>query len=138
MRVVVETPKWSFTKYHLREGRIAREFLSPFPTPFNYGFVKGTVSDDGMPRDAIILGGKLRQGVEVEATDVGNSRFIDCGLEDDKVIASTDGKIGFFDKAMLDLFFTAYMAYKTVYHLVGRGKLVRCRYGGSTLSPRPR
>ena len=133
MEVVVETPKGSLIKYSLRGDTLKKEYASPLPNLFNYGFIPGTKAADGMEKDAIILGPKLRTGEKVKVNDVGVVRFMDDGLVDDKIVTSLDGRIGFFDKNRIHLFFTVYMLFKSLRYLVHERRLAKCGYLGLTL-----
>ncbi len=124
MRVFIETPRWSFTKYGISEGMLEKEYVSPLPTLFNYGFVIGTKAADGMEEDAIVLGKTLKQGQTVEVREVGVVRFRDGGLEDDKLVMSSGVGAGFVDRAMINVFFTVYAVFKTL----RSGK--KCAYEG--------
>ena len=138
MLVVVETPRWSLTKYCLGDGEFSVEYRTLFPTLFNYGFVKYTVGYDGRPKDAIVLGGRLPQGEEVEVHEVGVIHFIDDGLVDDKFITSFDGRITMLDKILIHVFFTVYMVFKTTSYYIVEDRLARCRYLGFSLLPQGR
>jgi inorganic pyrophosphatase len=138
MKVVVETPRGSRVKYRFEEGAYKPEDETPFPTLFNYGFIKNTVGGDGMPVDAIVLGGRLAQGSEVDAVEVGTVHFTDDGLKDDKKVTSLAGTISLSDKLQIHVFFTVYMLYKIIHHLIRDGRVIRCRYGGLSLLPRAR
>ena len=130
MKVVIETPKWSFTKYGTDGGRPVPEFVSPLPNIFNYGYVEGTKAADGMEEDAIVLGPTLKAGDRVEARRVGVVRFLDRGLKDDKIVCSMRGRLSASERASISAFFTVYAAYKTLrYALAGRPHPV-CRYLG--------
>jgi len=135
VKVIVETPKWSFTKYHTVRGKTEREFLSPLPNLFNYGYIPGTKAADGMEKDVIVLGARMPQG-PADVVEAGVVSIIDDGLADDKVIASADGKVTEDAKIRIHIFFSAYMAYKAVRYLVAERRLAKCSYGGFTLSPR--
>jgi inorganic pyrophosphatase len=135
MRVFIETPKYSFVKYRIVGGALKREFLSPLPNLFNYGFIEGTVSADGMEKDAIVLGRRLKQGIEVDVAQVGVVHIIDGGVMDDKVVTSSDGKMSFWDRVKIEVFFRAYMEYKKARCIVLGGNR-KCSYGGFTPSPR--
>ncbi len=115
MRVVVETPKWSFVKYRLEGNEFVKELFSPFPNPFNYGFVEGTVSEDGLGEDAIVLGRRLKQGEVVECPIVGKVKLIDDGKRDDKLIFSDYGRISMFDEWKIRLFYLIYPQFKKIY-----------------------
>jgi len=133
MKVIVETPRWNLVKYTYRGGMFQPEFFSPLPTLFNYGFVKGTKGEDGLPEDAIVLGPRLKQGTEVEVMEFGAVYFIDDGRKDDKRITG-EGPVTLSDRLMIRLFFTAYAVFKTVYYLLSEGRFARCRYGGFGLN----
>ena len=130
MEVIIETPKWSFVKYVHEGGRFRPALKSPLPTLFNYGYVKGVDGRDGMPQDAIVLGARLPQGGEVEVRPVGVVRFTDCGLKDDKMVTSKDGRMAVTDMVKIHAFFTAYALFKTVRCLLQERRLAMCLYGG--------
>ena len=73
LRVIIETPKMSFIK---RKDDGSIDYISPFPCPFNYGSVPGSIADDGDRSDAIVLGKRLKQGSLIEEIPiVGVVRF---------------------------------------------------------------
>jgi inorganic pyrophosphatase len=130
MKVTVETPKWSFTKYRVGKGGVEAEFWSPLPNLFTYGFLEGTKAEDGMEEDVIILEGGYAPGELVEAREIGVVRFIDDGKKDDKRVASVSGRIGAFDATKIRVFFTVYALFKVLRSLTKEGRLIRCRFGG--------
>ncbi len=130
MKVVVETPRYSFVKYKTVDGRIVKDFTSPIPNLFTYGFVRDTSADDGAEADALVLDSYGSPGDEIEAKRVGVVRIIDDGVRDDKIITSKMGGIGWWDRVKLWVFFSAYMAYKRVRILATRGKFADCRFLG--------
>lgn len=75
-----------------RGGRVKRrsdgtiDFVSPLPSPFNYGCIEGTVAPDGDPLDALVLVPRLRAGVRVECEVLAVYGFIDRGLLDPKLV----------------------------------------------------
>jgi inorganic pyrophosphatase len=89
MRIVVETPRWSFRKLKKTETGFKNVLTSPVPTPFNYGYIPGTRGEDGMPLDAIILGSKLQSGTTVNEGVIGRVLFIDDGKRDYKYYCKT-------------------------------------------------
>ena len=84
-RVVIDTPRLSFVK---RRDDGAIDFVSPLPSPFNYGSVPGTSSADGDRIDAIVLGPRLPRGAEVERDVVAVARFVDAGVPDPKWVCA--------------------------------------------------
>lgn len=130
MRAFIETPKWSVVKYKAEGGRLVREFVSPLPNLFNYGFIEGTKAPDGMEEDAIVLGPTLMAGARVEAKRAAVVLFTDAGVRDNKTVLSVDGKIGRADLLAIYAFFIVYSAYKTLRHLLVERRLKACVFGG--------
>ena len=92
-----ELPEKVFVKIEVsRGGLIKRElhgegsvdYVSPIPSPFNYGFVPGSMAEDGDPVDAVVLGKRLAVGDEVELPVVAYVRFMDAGKPDHKLVVS--------------------------------------------------
>lgn len=81
--VVIEVPRGSFIK-RTPSGGI--DFIAPFPSPFNYGSVPNTLSPDGDPLDAVLLGPRLGYGERASATQIAEVDFIDAGEPDPKII----------------------------------------------------
>lgn len=132
VRVVVETPRGSFTKRR-GDGRIA--FVSPLPCPFDYGGVLGTHGADGDLLDALVLGGAPRRRGEVcEAVVLGRVCFEDDGVVDDKLVCGEPGALD--DPALrrrIERFFTLYALAKRVSRL-GRAR-GRTRFAGLQCAP---
>jgi len=127
MRIVVETPKWSFRKIVCEGGEYKPVFISPIPTPFNYGLIEGSKGDDGMPLDVIIMGPRLDTGTAVDEAVIGRVGFIDDGRRDDKYIVSLDGKR---HSTQIQLFFTFYSFAKLFIGLANHRRLTQNRYTG--------
>ncbi|MBO6934396.1 MAG: inorganic diphosphatase [Deltaproteobacteria bacterium] len=101
--VVIEVPRFSFVK---RDPKGAIDFVSPFPTPFNYGSIPGTLAEDGEPRDVLLLGPRLARGTRTEAEVLGVVRFLDAGVPDPKIVAGPH--LGRRDRPTIDGFFRLY------------------------------
>lgn len=86
LEVVVEIPKGTHRK---RRADGSTDFVSPVPSPFNYGSVVGSMSGDGDPEDVVILGPRLPLGTRAELPVRGLVRFVDAGVPDDKWVVST-------------------------------------------------
>lgn len=58
--VIVETPRGSRNKYEMDPAtqriRLDRLLFTATAYPYDYGFVPGTLADDGEPLDALVLG----------------------------------------------------------------------------------
>ena len=87
--ITIEIPRWSFAKYTLSEPGGQLEFISPLPCPFNYGFVAGHLGGDQMPLDAIVMGGRLARGSEVQTEVRAFVHFVDNDENDDKLVCSS-------------------------------------------------
>ena len=108
MKIKIDTPAWSFTKYN-DDGSV--DYRSPIPCPFNYGSVLGTEAEDGDRLDAVLLGERQDKGVEVDSREVGVVRFVDAGENDDKVIFSSK-KVSVLQRIELYLFFRLFSLLK--------------------------
>jgi inorganic pyrophosphatase len=82
VRVCIEVPRGGFVK---REGARV-EYVSPLPSPFNYGCVPDTPAPDGDPLDAVVLGPRLGLGATVDVPVHAVVRFLDDGAVDDKLV----------------------------------------------------
>ena len=120
--VVIEVSRGSFTKRR-PDGRV--HFISPFPSPFNYGSVPGTRAADGDPLDAIVLGARLVRGTRARAVVRGVVDFLDHDVPDFKLVISAR-PLRRRDRVLIDAFFRVYAPAKRVLDS-GRG---RTRYRG--------
>ena len=130
MKIVVETPKWSFVKYKFLKGEFVRDMLSPLPTIFNYGFIEGTHSGDDDPKDVLVLGRRLSQGTRLDLDVLGHVKFIDQQNPDYKAITSLNGRVTRFQKLKITIFFTVYAVFKTLKYLLSGCSHWNCRYEG--------
>ncbi|MFN3324616.1 MAG: inorganic diphosphatase [Bryobacteraceae bacterium] len=91
VRVVVEIPRGSANKFeydfHLHLFKLARTLYSPLHYPGDYGFIPGTLAEDGEPLDVLIL---VREpsftGCMVEVRPVGMLDTLDMSALDRKVL----------------------------------------------------
>ena len=83
--VVIDVPRGSFIK---RGDDQAVDFISPIPSPFNYGHVPGTRADDGDAQDAVVLGARLPLGSAAKVICRARVDFIDAGKPDAKWICA--------------------------------------------------
>ena len=83
--VIIEVPRGSFVKRR-PDGSV--DFVSPLPSPFNYGSVVGQLAEDGDPLDALVLGPRLPLGARVDVEVFGEVDFIDAGDRDPKLVCS--------------------------------------------------
>jgi inorganic pyrophosphatase len=127
MVLVVETPKWNFIKIeHSIEG-FKRAFISPLPTPFNYGYIEGTLGEDGAPVDVIILGERKKTGERLDLGLIGKVRFVDDNKRDDKYIASINEAR---QEIAINIFFRVYAIAKVVLGLILYRRWTRNRFKG--------
>lgn len=116
VRVRIDTPRFGFVKRH-DDGSV--DFVSPFPCPFAYGSVPGTLAADGDRADALVLGTSARRGESIEGAVVAVVRFVDGGVTDDKLVVATRD-LGRLDRLVLHAFFSLYAPAKRVIHFVRR------------------
>lgn len=132
IRVQIEVPKGSRIK-RAPSGGI--DFVSPFPSPFNYGSVPETMSADGEPLDAVVLGGRLPLGHSGDYRIIGLVTFIDGGDEDPKVIC-IQGRWTEEDKKQVESFFKTYARLKGPLNKL-RGRFGTTAYRGLALRESP-
>ncbi|MCK5062884.1 MAG: inorganic diphosphatase [Candidatus Aenigmarchaeota archaeon] len=131
MKIIIETPKYSFFKYENIEGKYRKIMFSPIPTLFNYGYIDGTKGPDGMPVDVAVFGPRLAKGAVIERDDDqkfdGVIRFVDDSLRDDKNIIYVSG---FRNTFFLSLYLRIYARYKFFRYLISKRKVTQCRFEG--------
>ena len=101
------------------------DFVSPFPSPFNYGSVLGRDAPDGDPEDALVLGPSISLETVVQTPVWGKVKFLDAGLEDHKWVC---GERAPSEKewAKVEAFFKRYAwAKRFLYRLRGTSGEVR-------------
>jgi inorganic pyrophosphatase len=92
VRVVIEIPKNSRNKYEydgkLGVFRLDRALYSPMHYPGDYGFIPGTLAEDGDPLDVMVLVDEPSfTGCLMEARPVGLLHMVDAKENDQKVLA---------------------------------------------------
>ena len=92
VRVVIEIPKNSANKYEydreLGVFRLDRALYSPMHYPGDYGFIPGTLADDGDPLDVLILVDEPSfTGCLMEVRPVGLLNMIDEREKVQKILA---------------------------------------------------
>jgi len=115
--VIVEVPRGSFLKRELRDGSLVVDYVSPLPSPFNYGCVPDSLGEDGDPLDVVVLGPRLPAMARVRLPVVGVVRFEDAGLRDDKIVAS-EGPPTAWQRRRLEWFFRAYGSARAALNVV--------------------
>lgn len=118
---MVEVPRGSRVK-RAADGSV--DYVSPLPSPFNYGSVPALPSPDGEPMDALVLGEALPVGHEAEWPVHGVVRFVDEDLRDDKLVCGPrppDAE----DLDRIHRFFTRYARLKGAWATLRRRGQVR-------------
>jgi inorganic pyrophosphatase len=92
VRMIVEIPKNSGNKYEydgkLGVFRLDRALYSPMHYPGDYGFIPGTLADDGDPLDVLALVEEPSfTGCMIEVRPVGILNMVDNEEADQKIIA---------------------------------------------------
>ena len=104
----IESPRGSPIKRR-PDGDV--DFVSPFPVPYNYGFVPGRMGGDGDPLDAIVLGPRLQRGQRIVGNVVALVGFVDDGAVDDKIVLGA-APLSLYWELSLHGFFTVYTRFK--------------------------
>jgi inorganic pyrophosphatase len=92
IRMIVEIPKNSANKYEydgtLGVFRLDRPLYSPLHYPGDYGFVPGTLADDGDPLDVLTLMSEPSfTGCMIEVRPLGVLDLVDSSEKDQKILA---------------------------------------------------
>ncbi len=92
VNAVVEIPTGSRIKYEIdhQSGlvHVDRVLFSPFHYPAEYGFIPGTLAEDGDPADILVLiNGATYPGVVIRSRPIGLLRMADEHGSDAKVLA---------------------------------------------------
>lgn len=98
INVVIEIPMGSYIKYEVDKEtgliKVDRILYTAMHYPFNYGFVPGTLEEDGDPVDVLVIGYEpLSPGVVIEAKPVGVLEMEDEEGPDAKIVAVPKAKI---------------------------------------------
>ncbi len=98
VNVVIEIPMGSSVKYELDKESglifVDRILFTAMYYPFNYGFIPGTLEEDGDPVDILVLGyDKLHPGVVIKARPIGVLMTEDEKGKDAKIVAVPISKI---------------------------------------------
>jgi inorganic pyrophosphatase len=125
--ILIEIPRGSRNKYevdhHTGRIRLDRTLFTSTQYPADYGYIEGTLGEDGDPLDALVLlqGDPLFPGVVVRARAIGMFRMTDEMGRDDKVLAvpASDPRLQHlcdindvpeFDRLEIQHFFEVYTA----------------------------
>jgi inorganic pyrophosphatase len=123
--VLIEIPRGSRNKYEVDHEsgrmRLDRTLFTSTQYPADYGFIEGTLGEDGDPLDALVIiqGDPLFPGVVVRCRAIGMFRMKDERGGDDKVLAvpATDPRLEHlrdihhlpeFDRLEIQHFFEVY------------------------------
>jgi inorganic pyrophosphatase len=98
VNVLIEIPMGSNIKYEYDEEedvvKVDRVLYTSMMYPFNYGFVPGTLEEDGDPIDVLVITSyPIMPGTVIEARPVGILYMRDEEGEDAKIIAVPKDKI---------------------------------------------
>lgn len=115
LEVVVDHPRGSFIK---RRENGSIDYISPLPSPFNYGSVPGTRAADGDREDAIVLGRRVAAGARVRVPVRARVVFVDAGDLDPKWICGAH--FGKRERLQVQLFFWLYAHLKRMLYMLRR------------------
>lgn len=91
INVVIEIPQGSSVKYEIDKASgavfVDRFLFTPMAYPAAYGFIPGTLADDGDPADALVLvPSAVVPGCVVRARPIGMLRMEDEAGPDEKIV----------------------------------------------------
>jgi inorganic pyrophosphatase len=92
VNAVIEIPRGQTNKYEydkqLQVFRLDRNLYSPVHYPGDYGFIPGTLSEDGDPLDALVLvDAPSFPGCVMTVRPIGILEMVDQGKGDEKILA---------------------------------------------------
>ena len=92
VRMIVEIPRNSGNKYEYDSSlgvfRLDRALYSPMHYPGDYGFIPGTLAEDGDPLDVLVMVDEPSYpGVLIAVRPVGMLRMVDQNEPDQKILA---------------------------------------------------
>ena len=98
VKVIIEIPAGSSIKYEIDKKdnilMVDRFLHTAMYYPFNYGYVPGTLADDGDATDVLVLSSmKVAPGVGIKAQVIGMLEMEDEAGVDSKLIAVPTEKI---------------------------------------------
>ena len=99
INVVIEIPQGSAVKYEVDKDSgavvVDRFLFTPMAYPAAYGFIPGTLSDDGDPADVLVLtpAVSLVPGCVIRARPIGLLNMIDESGTDEKIICVPHDRI---------------------------------------------
>jgi inorganic pyrophosphatase len=98
INVVVEIPQGSGVKYEVDKDSgalmVDRVLFTPMTYPAAYGFIPGTLADDGDPADALVLiPAEVVPGAVVRARPIGLLQMEDEAGQDEKIICVPHDKV---------------------------------------------
>lgn len=88
LKAVIEMPAGTKHKYEMKRGKLVLDRTLDVRVPHNYGFIPGTMADDGDALDVFVPADEaIPAGVEAAVTPVAMVYCKDGGVKDEKVIA---------------------------------------------------
>ncbi len=97
--VVIEIPQGSSVKYEVDKDSgaimVDRFLFTPMAYPAAYGFIPGTLADDGDPADALVLTpvAPLVPGAVIRCRPIGMLKMEDESGQDEKIVCVPHDKI---------------------------------------------
>lgn len=98
INVVIEIPQGSQVKYEVDKDSgavfVDRFLFTPMAYPAAYGFIPGTLADDGDPADALVLApAPVVPGAVIRCRPIGMLQMEDESGQDEKIICVPHDKI---------------------------------------------
>ena len=98
INVVVEIPQGSSVKYEVDKDSgavvVDRFLFTPMAYPAAYGFIPGTLADDGDPADVLVLApAPIAPGAVIRVRPIGMLQMEDESGQDEKIICVPHDKI---------------------------------------------
>lgn len=90
---LIEMPQGSTKKIEIKDGLPVVDRELDIPVPISYGYIPGTICEDGDPLDVFVVSDKyLDTGHLLSVRVIGIFECVDQGKRDDKLLAVADGE----------------------------------------------
>lgn len=124
LEAIVEIPAGSTNKYEHDKAKNELVLDRPLnqPIPYNYGYIPGTLCEDGDPLDVFILTDTIIYPLtRVKIEPIAVLRCTDGGLGDDKIIATLVGDCRGYEHMGTSVINHYLETYKEGFIIVGSG-----------------
>lgn len=95
IKAVIEMPHGTYYKYETNKdtGRLVIDRVLNQDVPENYGFIPGTLAEDGDPLDVFVIAFEpIESSAQCNAAVIGMYECLDNGVKDNKIVSVLHGE----------------------------------------------